>query len=467
MTTLTKITHAWELSASERQKLFITSVIALVAAGAAFAVRTNILGDLAHDLFHGPGGEKVGGAVGQAFLGFAISIVLSSPLLDRLGMKALLILSSTLLSIGSLGVIFVQQVGASAGILPALSASFLVFGLGWGLIESVVNPLTATVYADDKTKKLNHLHAWWPAGIVLGSVFAFFAGQSHIGWQVQVGVTLIPIIVFGLLAASLRFPSTERTAAGISDGDMFKELGKPLFIVMWLCMFLTASSELAPNQWVSFALSNAIHMNAIVILGYVSALMFAGRHFAGPLAHKLSPIGLLWVSVVLATIGLFLLGHANSPVTAFVAATVWGLGVCFMWPTMLATTSERFPKGGSLLMGLMGAAGMGAIFLVLPQLGNVYDAGADSAAKSAGYASFDALKTAAGATGAPATVTDAFTSAQAVAGSHSFLALAVLPAILIFVFGAIWLSDRAKGGYKIEVLDKPTEAIAEAATSDL
>ena len=56
---------------------------------------------------------------------------------------------------------------------------------------------------------------------------------------------------------------------------------------------LFPASELAPGQWVDFALSRTVHMPGILLLVYVSALMFVMRHFAGPLVHKLSPVGLL------------------------------------------------------------------------------------------------------------------------------------------------------------------------------
>ena len=152
-------------------------------------------------------------------------------------------------------------------------------------------------------------------------------------------------------------------------GEMFRELRNPLFIVLFLSMFLTAASELAPGQWVDFALSRTVHMPGILLLVYVSALMFVMRHFAGPLVHKLSSIGLLWVSCLMASLGLVALSVANSPVTGLLAATVWGTGVCYMWPTMLATASERFPRGGALLMGLMGTAGTLSIRFVLPMMG--------------------------------------------------------------------------------------------------
>jgi fucose permease len=119
-------------------------------------------------------------------------------------------------------------------------------------------------------------------------------------------------------------------------------------------MFLTAASELAPGQWVDIALTRTVGMRGIWLLVYVSGLMFVMRHFAGAAVHKLSPIGLLWVSCALASAGLVALSFANDPVTGLLAATLWGTGVCYMWPTMLATSSERFPRGGALLMGLMG-----------------------------------------------------------------------------------------------------------------
>src|SRR5439155_19026645 len=107
-------------------------------------------------------------------------------------------------------------------------------------------------------------------------------------------------------------------------------------------------------------------------------------------------------------------------VTGILAATVWGCGVCFMWPTMLATASERFPRGGALLMGLMGTAGTLSIKFVLPIMGGIYDNRI-----KAGFS-------------------------EAAAAQTSFRSVAILPAILLLVFGAIWLYDRSRGGFKAQ-----------------
>jgi len=314
----------------------------------------------------------------------------------------------------------------------------VVIGIGWGLVETVINPLTTAIYPTEKTARLNTLHAWWPGGIIIGGLLGLALAQMGASWKLKLACTLIPAAIFGVMSLTLNFPPTERAAAGIPASQMFKELLKPFFLVWFLSMFLTAASELAPGQWVDLALSRTVGMQGIILLIYVSALMFAMRHFAGPLAHKLSPVGLLWISALLASLGLVALSFANSPFTGFLAATLWGTGVCYMWPTMLAAAAERFPRGGALLMGLMGTAGNLSIFLVLPKLGQIFDTA--KIEKAGGNDAFNKLA---------GPELDKVLSAAA---STSFQAVAILPAILLVVFGAIWLYDRSRGGYKPETL---------------
>ncbi len=325
----------------------------------------------------------------------------------------------------------------------------LTVGLAHGLVEAVINPLVATLYPDDKTHKLNVLHAWWPGGLIIGGLVGFGLGKLNVDWKIQLATILIPAVAYGIMLIGTKFPPTERVAAGVSTGDMIKEAFKPMFIVWFLCMFLTASSELAPGQWVDAALTRTVGFQGILLLVYVSGLMFVMRHFAGPLAHKFSPVGLLWISSLLAGLGLLSLSVANSPITGILGATVWGIGVCYMWPTMLGVTSERFPKGGALLLGIMGSAGNFSVYLVLPIIGRIFDYYKVKAAEAAGT-TFEALNA------LPANDPE-LVKVLSVASSYSFKWVAVLPAVLLVVFGIIWLRDKATGGYKIEKLGTQVE----------
>jgi hypothetical protein len=217
---------------------------------------------------------------------------------------------------------------------------------------------------------------------------------------------------------------------------MYKQALHPGFLLFFGAMFLTASSELAPGQWVDMALTRTVGMRGTILLIYVAGLMFVMRHFAGAMVRRLSSVGLLWCSCLLASIGLIALSAANSPVTGFLAATIWGTGVCYMWPTMLASVSERYPKGGAFAMGLIGSAGAAAIKFVLPKMGSIFDAAKIKAAGS--EAAYSALQ-------GPAK-----DAVDATASTASFRFVAMLPAVLLIVFGAIWLNDKRKGGFKPE-----------------
>ena len=408
-------------AAYDKARLFLVSVIALVTAGIAASIRGNLAAVLQHqfldpiDPVHSA--QMIGTVLGVAFFGFALTIMVGSPLLDYLGMRPLMALSSICFIVGTLIVIFAAPLSAWLSSYRVLWTGALISGIGWGLTETVINPLAVTLYPDDQTHRLNLLHAWWPGGLIVGGLIGAGLSKLTVDWRLQMACVLVPAVTFGVLLFTSKFPPTERVAAGISTGEMIREFFRPFFLVWFFSMFLTAACELAPGQWVQFALTRTVHMPGILLLVYVSAMMFVMRHFAGPMAHKFSPVGLLWFSCLLASVGLISLSIANSPVTGLLAATIWGTGVCYMWPTMLAAASERFPRGGAVLMGLMGTAGMSSVFFVLPQMGKVYDY-----YKAQG--------------------------GELTASQMSFRLVAVLPALLLIVFGAVWLYDRSHGGFK-------------------
>ncbi len=414
-----------------KSRLFVVSLLALFMAGVGASLRSNVAGDLQR-IFFDPidkahSAEMIGSVLGVPFLGYAFTIAIGSPLLDAIGMGVLLPMSGVLFIIGTLIILF----ASGPHVYTVMWTGAVVTGIGWGLVETVINPLTTTLYPEDKTARLNTLHAWWPGGLIAGGLFGIAMGALGVGWQFKLAAVMLPALLVIVLCMGVKFPPTERVASGYSMGSMFKELLKPMFLVLFCSMFLTAASELAPGQWVDLALTRTVGMRGIWLLVYVSGLMFVMRHFAGAMVHKLSPIGLLWCSCLLASIGLFALSVANSPVTGLLAATVWGTGVCYMWPTMLATAAERFPRGGALLIGLMGTAGTLSITFVLPAMGTIFDT--------------KKIEVAGG--------TEAFNLLQAgpelervlgIAAQASFRAVAILPALLLFVFGAIWLYDRKK-----------------------
>ncbi len=424
-----------------RKRLYHVGNLSIFMIGLGFAVRANIASNLQEDIYDKidlvNSAALVGEALSATFMGFALTLLFGSALVDLIGMKRMLLLSALGYIAGAVGLVFATTMAINSSVETVIWVSLLLTGLGWGAVEAASNPMVAALYPEEKTHRLNILHAWWPAGIVVGGLMGFTITRVGLPWELNMFVLLLPALALAWMVSRATFPVTERVAAGVSYGQMFSELLKrPLFWVFWVCMFFTATAELAPGQWVNIALSHIVGMQGILLLVYVSALMFVMRHFAGPIVAHISPIGLMFVSCLAAGIGLYLLSLADTPALAFGAATVWGIGVCYLWPTMLAITSERFPRGGAMALGLMGFAGGMAIKFVLPQMGAIFDT---AKAQAAGGA--DQL-----ATLSPQAMQEVLRYASV----ESFQSVAIVPLLLLPVFGLIWLFDRRKGGHQVE-----------------
>jgi MFS family permease len=422
-----------------RRALFWICVLLVFTAALSFSIRTGASGAIKAALLDGPvplhSGEMIAAALGNAFLGFALTLLVICPLLDIIGAKRVVLFSSACFIIGPGLILLSPMMEGIDAVYGMLTFGMVVSGMAWGAMEASVNPVTAALYPGDKTHRLNQLHAWWPAGIVIGGLASILVFQQlGLGWQAAIALIPIPAIVCGGWALTQDFPKTESSAMGVPFKEMIAEpFKRPTFWIFPAIMLLTASAELAPGSWVDVALSQTVGMPGILVLVYVSAIMFVMRHFAGPLERRFSDMGLLWFCTVPAAIGLYLLSVANTPVTALVAATLWAFGVCFMWPTMLAATSRRYPRGGSWSIGIVGFAGALAIYFVLPQIGAIYDRA--KLEKAGGDAAFAALQPG-----------PELGRVLAFAAEQSFQVIAIVPIVLFFVFGTVWLAERRKNG---------------------
>ena len=419
------------MQAVNKNQLFVASCLALLVTSLSFGIRAGILNRLGVEFSLDK--AELGTIAATAFWGFPLAVIIGGMVVDVIGMKKLLVLAFIFHMAGILLTIFAGSFGNP---FWALFISTLCIGIANGTVEAACNPLVASLYTDDKTTKLNHFHLWFPGGIVIGTLLVYFLDKAGIGWQTQMALMIIPAVLYGYMFLKQSFPVTERVASGISTGDMYKSLANPLFIFMIICMFGTAITELFTGQWIELLLKNVTE-NSILILTVTTGVMVIGRAFAGPVVHKLSPQGVLLCSAILATIGLYLLGHSSGN-TLFFAALIFGAGVCYFWPCMLGFVSEYLPKTGAVGLNLMGGAGMFAVSLYTMVMGGVYDkhildklpAGADLKAYNAPEATAE-MKAALG-------------EANKAAGPEVINTTLIIPIVLIVAFAGLYLYMRNK-----------------------
>jgi MFS family permease len=501
--------------------LFWGCFIALITTSYAFISRMILCGGQFVTDF-GLDKVSVGELQGAGIWPFGVSIIVFSLFIDRIGYKVAMVFSFVsyliyaALAFAAYGAIH----GASGDALVAaqkhgyqlLYWGSIILGLGNGSVEAYINPIVTTMFNTEKTKWLNRLHAGWPGGLVLGGLCTI-ALANNSDWRITLGLILIPAFIFFFILATLKFPKSEREQAGVSYLAMLKELGafgalvgfglvfaqlgqvfgwssgvvwgltgavvlifavvtksfgRPLLAFLIIIMIPQATTELGTDGWITSLMTTPMQAaghNPAWVLVYTSAIMVVLRFSAGPLIHKLSPLGLLATCSALAALGLFALSKtaAAGMLTIFAAATLYGVGKTFFWPTILGLTSEQCPRGGALTLNAVGGIGMLAVgILGAPFIGYLQESSATQQLQSANpalyqtvtveknyllgkYQAVDPVKSAAVTDAAATTaIADATTTGQFSALGK----MALFPLFMLACYLALIAYFKSRGGYQ-------------------
>jgi len=410
----------------KKTQLFNASCVALVVTALAFATRGSFVQAWATEfnLTH----TEVGWIVGTAFWGFTLAMVFGGPLVDIIGIGRIISIA-----------FFCHVAGIILTIIAtgfwSLFISTLLIGVANGSVEAACNPLITSMYTDQKTRRLNRFHAWFPTGIVIGGLAVFIFNKIGLAdWRYAMGIMLLPTFAYGYMFLNKQFPQTERVVSGFTYKDMMKACYSPLFIFMALSMILTAGTELGTNQWIAALLAN-VSSNPILLLVWISGIMALARQFGGTLIHNMKSTVVLLTSSVLAFIGCILMGYTSGTMV-FASAGIFALGVAFFWPSMLGFVSENIPQSGALGLAIMGGIGFLGGAIAQPVLGAIFDA-QTIAAIPAGQ-TIEALKAAAAGTQEAAI----WATAQLTGGEHTLRYVAFVPAVLIVSFTILHIWKR-------------------------
>ncbi len=387
-------------------RLLWAGFMAILAAGVGFAIRGGILDNWGTEFGFSAG--QLGAIGGAGLTGFCFGIIIGGVIADKVGYGKLVV-AALVLHVVSAFVTF----GASAGQAQETAYNFLfwgtfIFAVANGTLEAVSNPLVATLFPENRTHYLNILHASWPAGLVLGSVLGWVLDDKFaIGWKIQLGLFLIPTVVYGIMFMGQHFPKSEASAKGVSFGTMFKDvgilgsivvcyllsiffgkmlgltpmmsyivagallgvvaiisggaIGSFLLFVLFVAHALVGAVELGTDGWIQNITGNLFSSEQGKILFMWTSLIMFGLRFCAHFIEtklKLSPVGLLLVCAILAFVGLNLASGITTFTGALLALGIYAAGKTFFWPTMLAIVGDRYPRSGAVAISIMGGIGM-------------------------------------------------------------------------------------------------------------
>jgi MFS family permease len=410
-----------EAIAPNAKRLLWAGFLAILAAGIGFGIRGGILANWAADF--GFTGAQLGAIGGAGFTGFCFGIIIGGVIVDKIGYGKLVV-AAFLFHVLSAFITFAATKGQEqATAYMFLYIGTFVFALANGTLEAVANPLVSTLFPHNRTHYLNILHASWPAGLVLGGLVGWILGEGmQVSWKVQLGLFLVPTVLYGVAFFGQSFPKSEASAKGLSIGEMLREVGilgalvacflvglffrdqlgsilvfftgnaffasaawgylawavalglllivaiktnfsvgSMLLFVLFLTHALVGAVELGTDGWIQNITGNILTpAQGKILFVFTSLLMFSLRFCADFIEKslKISPIGLLFICSVFGLVGLRMVSGIDTFVGAMVALAVYAIGKTFFWPTMLAVVGDRFPRTGAVAMSIMGGIGM-------------------------------------------------------------------------------------------------------------
>jgi MFS family permease len=395
--------------------LFWGCWIALVTTSFAFIGRAFTQGDWAAEF--GLSQTQAGEIFGAGLWPFAISIILFSLVMDKIGYKTAMIFG------------FVCHVLSAVLTYTATGYNSLYFAtfimaLGNGTVEAYINPVVATKFSNDKGRWLNYLHGGWSGGFVIAGLILIVLMPTA-AWRIKLMLPVIPAIIYFVMLIGKKFPVGESAAAGVPFKETLGEvgglgffiftwmmaaealrstglvttnflgigaaiaavvgvgvgvytksfLGRPMFLILLVLMIPLASTELGVDSWITPLMEPAMGAAAAQwLFVYTALIMTIMRFCSGPVLRALNPLGTLAAAAAIACVAIYLLGSVSSIFVLFLCGTLYGLAKAFFWPTTLGVVSEQFPRGGAMtLNGISGTGILGVGVLGAMALGGMVD----------------------------------------------------------------------------------------------
>jgi MFS family permease len=418
---MSNATQRAEVTAPNAQRLLWAGFLAILATGIGFAIRGGILATWAAEF--GFTGAQLGAIGGAGLTGFCFGVIIGGLVVDKVGYGKLIV-AAFVMHLLSAFVTFAATAGqAQDTAYMFLYLGTFIFSLANGTLEAVANPLVSTLFPKNRTHYLNILHASWPAGLVIGGLIGWILGDGmQVSWKIQLGLFLVPTVLYGIAFLGQKFPKSEAHEKGLSVWEMMKEVGllgalvacvliglffkdqlggilafftgnafftsstwalfcwgfalflliivgvktnfsvgSVLLFVLFITHAMVGAVELGTDGWIQNITGNILtSAQGKILFVFTSLLMFGLRFCADFIERtlKLSPIGLLLLCATLAFIGLRMVSGIGTFAGAMVALSVYALGKTFFWPTMLAVVGDRFPRTGAVAMSIMGGIGM-------------------------------------------------------------------------------------------------------------
>ncbi len=277
---------------------------------------------------------------------------------DRFGYRKCMVVAHALSAIGI----------ASLGVLPlllpspyiGLVISVMLYAIGGGLLEVIVSPIIEALPNENKEASMSLLHSFYCWGqmlVVFVSTFLLWLIGRDLWFLLPILWALFPLYN---MFQFLHVPILSLVHEG-QEMKLKELLTFPAFYLALILMVCAGASELTMSQWSSLFAEKGLGVpklyGDLLGPGFFALLMAIGRTFYGKLGNrlpmKLSLLGssILCIATYLVTV------FSPYPILSLLACSLCGLSVSLMWPGTFSLTSAAFPRGGTLMFGILAVCG--------------------------------------------------------------------------------------------------------------
>lgn len=276
---------------------------------------------------------------------------------DRVGQKKLVVAAHILSAAGLVCLSVLPQVMAP---YAGLCIAVMVYAVGGGLIEVLISPIVEALPGDAKASAMSLLHFFYCWGqvatVLLSTLLLLLVGSSNwfilpLCWAIVPALNTFFFMKVPLMPA---IPEEDRTPIG-------RLMRSRVFITVMLLMLCAGASELAMSQWSSLFAEKGLGVSKVLgdVLGpcLFAVLMGLGRTWYGLFGQKADIRKALAVCAAFTVLCYLTTAVAPHPIVSLLGCAFSGLGASLMWPGVFSLTSEKFPKGGTQMFGILAMMG--------------------------------------------------------------------------------------------------------------
>jgi fucose permease len=282
--------------------------------------------------------------------GVLLACVTSGLLLDRIGIRPILLFSLLLLGGGLWGI-------AVAPSIQIARAFIFIVGMAGGGINTGVNTLISGAFGSNRKSALNALAIFFGCGaIVLSSAI----GTVIRAWAICLQAIGVVAWIWAGIALLGTFPAA-REDRDFSAGELLRTLRDPFLIALAVLILCQMGNEVTIGGWISTFLSREVgasHRAATLVLSGFWIAIVLGRLISATLLRWAQASHVVTVCGVGATVATFILLISTTFITGAVATFFLGLCYATILPTTLAMVGDRFSQYAGTIFGTLLAIGL-------------------------------------------------------------------------------------------------------------